>query len=68
MNAEIISSLGDGRWGLKCEDGIKRVGLLRGTMRRRVATQLGDIVVIQLREYEYNKCDIISKVQTNYKK
>jgi len=68
MNAEIISSLGDGRWELKCEDGIKRVGLLRGTTRRRVATQLGDIVLIQLREYEYNKCDIISKVETNYKK
>lgn len=60
MIAEVIQMLGDGRWKLKCNDGINRIGLIRGTMRRRASIQMSDKVVIQLHEFETHKCDIIS--------
>lgn len=62
MIAEVIQMLGDGRCKLKCYDGINRIGLIRGTMRRRAWIQIGDKVVIHLREFETHKCDIISKM------
>ena len=60
--AEVIEILGDGRYKLNCDDGINRIGLARGTMRRRAWIQIGDKVVIHLREFETYKCDIISKM------
>ena len=62
MIAEVIQMLGDGRCKLKCSDEINRIGLIRGTMRRRAWIQIGDKVVIHLREFETYKCDIISKM------
>ena len=62
MIAEVIQMLGDGRYKLNCDDGINRIGLVRGTMRRRAWIQIGDKVVIHLREFETHKCDIISKM------
>ena len=60
--AEFIEMLGDGRCKLKCSDKIDRIGLLRGSLRRHLNLQMGDRVVIQLREFETHKCDIISKM------
>ena len=60
-NGEVIQMLGDGRYKLKCNDKINRIGLLRGSLRRQLNLQIGDKVVIQLREFETHKCDIISK-------
>ena len=34
--AQVQKMLGDGRAALSCYDGVARVGLIRGTMRRRV--------------------------------
>ena len=62
MIAEVIKMLGDGRYKLKCNDEIDRIGLLRGSLRRQLNLQMGDKVVIQLREFETHKCDIISKM------
>ena len=62
-NAEVIQILGDGRYKLKCSDGIDRIGLARGLVRRR-AVKEGDKVIIQLRDFEFNKCDIISKIMS----
>lgn len=59
--AEVIKVLGDGRWGLKCDDGIKRIGLVRGVLRRHLNIEIYDKVVIQLLEYEPIKCVILSK-------
>lgn len=62
MIAEVIQMLGDGRCKLKCSDEINRIGLIRGTMRRRTFLNTGDKVVIHLLEFETHKCDIISKM------
>ena len=62
MTGEIINIMGDGRYGIKCDDGIKRIGLLRGKLRRIINPQLGVKVDIELRDFEPFKCDIRCKV------
>ena len=63
ITAEVIKFLGDGRWGLKCFDGMNRIGLIRGILRRHINLKVGDNVQIQMREFEpTTKCDIISKI------
>lgn len=59
--ATVIKTLGDGRFQLECKDGINRLGLVRGKMRKRVWVNEGDIVLVGLRDYEDNKADIIHK-------
>ena len=63
--AQVTKMLGDGRCALQCYDGIARVGLIRGTMRRRVWINAGDIVLIGLRDFEEDKADIIHKYTTD---
>ncbi len=63
--AQVTKMLGDGRVALQCYDGIQRTGLIRGTMRRRVWIQMGDIVLVGLREFEEAKCDIVHKYTTD---
>jgi translation initiation factor 1A len=59
--AMVTRMLGDGRVALECFDNIARVGLIRGTMRRRVWINMGDIVLVGLREFEEDKADVIHK-------
>ena len=60
--AQVITLLGNGRCDLNCMDGKKRMGTIRGTMRRRVWINKGDIVLIGLRDFgDDMKCDIIMK-------
>jgi translation initiation factor 1A len=56
--------LGDGRLALQCYDDVARVGLIRGTMRRRVWINTGDIVLVGLREFQPDKADVIHKYST----
>ena len=56
--------LGDGRLALQCYDDVARTGLIRGTMRRRVWINTGDIVLIGLREFQPDKADVIHKYTT----
>ena len=44
-----------------CDDGTERMGVLRGSMRKRVWVRRGDIVLVTLREYEDAKADIVHK-------
>lgn len=62
--AQIVRMQGDGRVALQCYDGRDRVGLIRGTMRRRVWMNTGDIVLIGLREFQPDKADVIHKYTT----
>ena len=59
--AQVLKMLGDGRLALQCYDGVARTGLIRGTMRRRVWINTGDIVLIGLREFQEDKADVIGK-------
>jgi len=58
---QILRLLGDSRLELQCMDGVKRMGHIRGKMRKKVWMAPGDIVLVALREYEKDKCDIILK-------
>jgi len=62
--AQVLRMLGDGRLALSCYDGVARTGLIRGTMRRRVWINTGDIVLIGLREFQADKADVIHKYTT----
>jgi translation initiation factor 1A len=59
--AQVQKMLGDGRAALSCFDGVARTGLIRGTMRRRVWINTGDIILVGLREFQQDKADIIHK-------
>mmetsp|Transcript_11250 Transcript_11250/g.15493 ORF Transcript_11250/g.15493 Transcript_11250/m.15493 type:complete len:142 (-) Transcript_11250:760-1185(-) len=62
--AQVLRMLGDGRVALQCYDDVARTGLIRGTMRRRVWINTGDIVLIGLREFQPDKADVIHKYTT----
>ena len=59
--AQIIKILGDGRFQCKCADGIERVAHVRGKMRKRIWLANGDIILVSLREFEPEKCDVVEK-------
>lgn len=42
-------------------DGKQRMGHIRGKMKRRVWIYTGDIVLIALREFQDEKCDVVLK-------
>jgi translation initiation factor 1A len=51
--------LGSCRLEGKCFDGKIRLCHIRGSMRKKVWVKVGDVVIISLREFEDNKCDVI---------
>lgn len=59
--AQITKMLGNGRVQATCFDGIVRLGHIRGKLRKRVWMQQGDIVLVALREFEDDRCDIVHK-------
>ena len=56
-----VRLLGDCRLEILCTDGIKRDGHIRGTMRKKVFINMGDVVLVSIREHEPEKCDILLK-------
>ena len=59
--AQIIKILGDGRFQCKCADGVERIAHVRGKMRKRTWLANGDIILVSLREFEPEKCDVVEK-------
>ena len=58
--AHIAEAHGDGRYGLICYDKIKRLGIMLGSLRRKVRAKKSDIVLVSLRDFQDSKCDIIA--------
>merc|ERR1712151_227049 len=58
---QVLRLLGDARLEIQCTDGMKRVGHIRGTMRKKIWIAMGDVVLVTKREFEDDKCDIILK-------
>ena len=44
-----------------CYDKVKRLGILRGTLKRKVRLDKGDIVLVSKRDFQDSKVDIIAK-------
>ena len=60
--ARIIKILGDGRFDCECFESQRNlIGIIRGSMRKKVWLGLGDIVLISFRNFDDSKCDIIHK-------
>ena len=60
--AQVLRLLGSGRVEVQCFDGKKRMGTIRGAMKNRVWINMGDILLISLRDFGDDlKCDIILK-------
>ena len=59
--AIVVKMLGNGRLEANCFDGVTRLGLIRGKLRKRVWIHPGDLVLVSLRDFEEGKCDVLSK-------
>lgn len=58
---KIIKAFGSGHMEILCNDGETRMGTIRGSMYKRVWINIGDFVLVSIREFEDNKIDIIHK-------
>jgi len=59
--AQILRMLGNGRCDTYCFDGVRRLCHIRGKMRKKIWINVGDIVLICLRDFQDHKGDIILK-------
>ena len=59
--AFVVNVLGNCRFELLCYDETIRLGCLRGKMRKRVWVNKNDCVLVGLRDFQDEKCDIIQK-------
>ena len=53
--------LGNGRLEAKCQDGKKRLCIIRGNMRNRQWISAGNLILISNRDYQDDKADVIHK-------
>jgi len=58
--AQIKKMFGNSRFEVECFDGQTRLAHARGILKKKkVFVKLNDIVVVSLRDFQDNKCDII---------
>ena len=57
--ATVTKVLGNSRFEVACFDSVNRLAHVRGTMRKSQWVNSGDLILISLRDYQDNKCDII---------
>ena len=50
---------GDGRYSLMCYDKVTRMGIVAGRLKRTARILKGNLVLVSLRDYQDDKCDII---------
>lgn len=63
--AQILKMLGNGRCDTYCFDGTKRICHIRGRMNKKIWINIGDIVLVSLRNFQDQKGDIILKYSGN---
>jgi translation initiation factor 1A len=59
--AQVLKMLGNGRCEVYCFDGVKRLCHIRGKLRKKIWINIGDVVLIGLRDFQEKKGDIILK-------
>ena len=57
--AQITACKGNCRFDVKCFDGKDSIAILCGKMRKRVFVNMKDIVLVSIRDFQDDKCDII---------
>ena len=63
--AFIKDVLGNCRFKVICWDKKERLGILRGKMKKRQWVNRGELVLISLREFQDDKCEIIQKYSSD---
>ena len=66
--AQITDCLGNCRFTVMCFDGKERLATMCGGMRGRKFVNQNDIVLVSLREWQDEKCDIIDNYSDNHTK
>ena len=61
----IKRKLGNGRFEVFCYDGIERMGIISGKMRKRVWIDVNTFVLVAKWEFQDEKCHIIHKYEDN---
>ena len=56
---EVIRINGNGRFTIRCTDGIERLGIIRGKLRRKMWVNLNAIVLVDVWEFQTDKCSIL---------
>lgn len=59
--AQVIKIEGHGRCRVQCSDGVTRLAVIRGAMRKKIWIKLNNYVLVALRDFQDSKCDIIGK-------
>ncbi|GMG21366.1 unnamed protein product [Ambrosiozyma monospora] len=59
--AQITKMLGNGRVEASCFDGVKRIAHIRGKLRKKVWMAQGDIILVALRDFQDEQCDVVHK-------
>ena len=63
--AQITKCKGNCRFDVRCSDGKERAAILCGTMRKRKFVNLNDIVLVSLRDFQDDICDIMDSYDEN---
>ena len=50
--------LGASKIRVMCEDGVSRVGRIRGKIKKRMWIREGDLLIISIWDFEPSKCDV----------
>lgn len=58
-------TLGNGRFEVFCDDGVTRLGILRGKLRKKIWFVAGDVVLHGMRDFQAAKIDIFHKYTSN---
>ena len=59
--AKVLRNLGGCRLEVFCYDGTTRLAHIRGKMRKRQWIRADDTILVGLRDFQDNKCDVIHK-------
>lgn len=64
---KVIAELGCCKFSVLCQDGITRIGHLRGGLKKKTRITMDDIILVDLRAFETNNnnCDICFKYTYN---
>jgi len=57
--AHVTQKYGDGRYEIMCYDKVTRLGLLRGSLKNKSRIDKGGLILVSLRDFQDDKCDII---------
>jgi translation initiation factor 1A len=63
--AQVLRMLGNGRLEAYCFDGVKRLCHIRGKLRKKQWINVGDVILLGLRDYQDSKADVIMKYNTD---